>query len=344
MVDAAASDASAPGAGSDTDAHTPDALRPAGHDAHAPEAPTQAGFDGPAPDAPTPAGFDAHAPDAPALPGSDARAPDAPASCGYHDQGQRVPIGPDVEICLPPVACTPSETCPRGLGDCVDGRCVPRAGYRGLATVPEAWATYYCELSTGGCDGSVINPRPYEIAKAMSAKLGPVCADAPNTTETCVGIAATPPLMAGNSQIAIDPSTGQPVKLWGLGMTAASGACYRVIGPAGSAIVAIADRCAGYCQCGKSGGAVGECSACINSDDTTVACSCIGPAPPLYSASCASTPTCDWCASNNHPHFDLDNATFRHVCGPDGLMAGRCRLTTVTLVEDCYPPRPNWPL
>jgi len=268
--------------------------------------------------------------------------------CGYQGRGQVLRVGTELELCLPPVVCTPSETCPRGLGDCVAGRCQYKPGYHGLATLGEAWATYYCELATGGCDGSVLKPRPYELAKSISQTYGAVCADEPSAGGTCVGVAAAPPAMVGNSQIARDPTNGDYVSSWGLGMTAASGLCYRIAGNAGVAVVALSERCGGYCKCGGSA-AYEECSRCINAPDTTTECACVGTAPPLYGACCgagcggAPPGECDWCANNNHPHFDLDNATFRHVCGALGLQAGSCRLTKVEIIENCYPARPDWP-
>jgi hypothetical protein len=255
-------------------------------------------------------------------------------------------ITSNIEICLPPVICTPSETCPRGLGSCVNGKCVFNAGYEGLATLPQAWTTEYCDLPTGGCNGAVLNPLPYDVATAVAQMYGdPVCANEPDATGTCVGIAAPPPMMAGNSQLAIDPATGKEIALWGLGMTAASGLCYQLTGAGGTAIVAITDRCGGYCSC--NGSDFNECGDCINATDTTTKCPCVGTAPPLYTMccgnTCGGTGTCDWCANNNHPHFDLDNATFAHVCGSAGTLDGSCQLSQVQIVSNCYPAVPNWP-
>ncbi len=264
-------------------------------------------------------------------------------ACGYQGLGHLLQISADEQICVPPVVCTPSETCPRGLADCVAGKCVFKTGYHGLATLPEAWATYYCDLPSGGCDGSVQNPKPYELAKAIAAKFGPVCADSPDGTGPCVGIAAVPPLLAGNSQIALDPSTGGTVSPWGQGMTAASGLCYRITGPSGaSAVIGITDRCAGYCKCSPAN-TQNECSMCINAPDTTTDCPCVGSAPPLYGKSCDQALQCDWCASNNHAHFDLDNATFQHVCGAPGQHDGSCKLARVEVVTDCVAARADWP-
>ena len=60
-------------------------------------------------------------------------------SCGYQHRGSVLQVASGVSVCLPPVVCTPSETCPHGLADCVDGVCVFKPGYQGLATLPEAW-------------------------------------------------------------------------------------------------------------------------------------------------------------------------------------------------------------
>jgi hypothetical protein len=265
--------------------------------------------------------------------------------CGYKNKGEVVKVSADIEVCLPPVVCTPSETCPRGLGTCVNGKCQFAAGYSGIATLPEAWSTYYCDLKTGGCNGAVQNPLPYDVAKTVAATFGPVCADQPGATGTCVGIVAPPPVMAGNSQVAVDPATGKKVALWGLGMTAASGVCYEITGSGGTAVVAVTDRCAGYCKCGASD--FNECGNCINAADTQTQCACVGTAPPLHDhccgRGCSETKQCDWCANNNHPHFDLDTATFDHVCGPSGQTFGSCKLKSVKVIKDCYPPRPSWP-
>lgn len=285
-----------------------------------------------------------HGPPSPKGEVGDAAADRGPP-CGYQSRGERVQIGTDIELCLPPVVCTPSETCPRGLGDCVNGKCIFKPGYRGLATLAEAWTTQYCDLKTGGCNGSVQDPLPYDVARQIARDFGPVCAEG-DTTGTCVGIAAPPPLLAGNSQVAQDPLTGATVASWGLGMTAASGVCYELTGDGGTAVVAITDRCGGYCKCGAS--AFNECGTCINAGDTATQCPCVGAAPPVHATCCGRTCAsaggqCDWCANNNHPHFDLDDATFAHVCGPEGPRLGSCKLKKVKLIENCYPARPTWP-
>ena len=54
-----------------------------------------------------------------------------------------------------------------------------------------------------------------------------------------------------------------------------------------------------------------------------------------------STQQCDWCAANNHPHFDVDDDTFNHLCG-DQALKGSCQLTKANFVA-CFTPRADWP-
>eukprot|EP01126_Amoeba_proteus_P014653 TRINITY_DN1647_c0_g1_i2.p1 TRINITY_DN1647_c0_g1~~TRINITY_DN1647_c0_g1_i2.p1 ORF type:complete len:247 (-),score=29.08 TRINITY_DN1647_c0_g1_i2:63-803(-) len=75
----------------------------------------------------------------------------------------------------------------------------------------------------------------------------------------------------------------------------ACGKCWRLQGPAGEARVQITDCCAGYPH----------------------SCSCL---------ECPDKSDCDWCAHNDHLHFDLDLVSFKAVCGEEGYQAGDCRL------------------
>jgi hypothetical protein len=262
--------------------------------------------------------------------------------CGYRGSGVPLHVAAGIDVCLAPVVCT-SETCPPGLGQCVGGKCVFQAGYQGLATLPQAWATYYCDLTNAGCHGVGQVDFPEVTAqKVASAMHLPLCTTAAGGT-TCVGIAAAPPMVVGNSQQAIDPATGGYVKDWGLGMTEPAGLCYRLTGPGGTAIVALTDRCGGFCQCGGSG--YQECGACVSAPDMHPECPCVGTAPGLYTTCCGRTcggaaSSCDWCASNNHPHFDLDVATFNFLCASQANL-GSCQLSGVSYLP-CLPPT-AWP-
>ncbi len=264
--------------------------------------------------------------------------------CGYEARGKVLQIGADIELCLPPVVCN-AETCPPPLGDCVAGVCQFHGDYRGLATLPEAWATHYCDLAGQGCHGVSQLEFPEVTAQKLATALGhPLCGNAKAGDARCIGIVASPPMMVGNSELAVDPTSGERAYPWGLGMTEASGLCYEVSGPGGTALVAVTDRCGGYCTCKGSG--MQECGPCVNAEDMSPGCACVGTVPDLHGECCGrgcSTvkQDCDWCASNNHPHFDLDVDAFNWVCGADRVN-GSCRLSRARFVP-CTTPMPAWP-
>jgi hypothetical protein len=263
--------------------------------------------------------------------------------CGYEDRGRKLVVAEGIEVCLPEVTCT-SETCPPSLGTCVDGACVFQNGYQGLRTQPEAWATYYCTLANGSCHGVTQLEYPEVTAAKVSDELGLPTCDVATAGQRCVGIVASPPMMVGNSEEAIDPATGKKVRDFGLGMTEASGLCYEIVGPGGTAVVAVTDRCGGYCKCEGSGNQ--ECGPCVNAPDMEPNCACVGAVPGLHGECCGRgcpevKGDCDWCASNNHPHFDLDEAAYAHVCG-DEAMYGSCQLEAARYVP-CMAPDPRWP-
>jgi hypothetical protein len=285
--------------------------------------------------------------DAPTTPPYDAYVPVTPegGACGYMDAGIALHVGAGLDVCLPHVACN-AETCPPPLADCVNDACVFRAGYQGIATLPQAWVTYYCDLSGGGCRGITQVQYPEVTAQQIATARGlQLCDQATGGTAECVGVSAAPAMIVGNSQEAIDSQSGKPVTDWGQGLTEASGLCYELTGPGGTVLVAMTDRCGGYCKC--NGSAFEECGPCVNATDMQVECPCVGTAPPAYTACCGATcggtlnPTCDWCASNNHPHFDLDNGSFNHICGSLATM-GSCQLSAVRFVP-CPEGKAAWP-
>jgi len=79
----------------------------------------------------------------------------------------------------------------------------------------------------------------------------------------------------------------------------ACGECWSITGPGGSANIQVTDCCAGY---------PGHPS-CLSSSD----------------------PTCDWCASNDNQHFDLDWNSYATVCG-NQVNAGHCALSSATRI------------
>jgi hypothetical protein len=219
----------------------------------------------------------------------------------------------------------------------VNDRCVFHSGYAGVATLPEAWSTYYCQLSSAGCHGITQIEYPEVTAGKISAAKGyPLCDQAGAGSGECVGIAAAPATIVGNSQEAVDSQSGKGVADWGLGLTEASGLCYELTGPGGTVMVALTDRCGGYCEC--KGSSFEECGPCVNAPDMKVQCPCVGTVPGLYSNCCGNNcggtvnAQCDWCASNNHPHFDLDLGTFNHLCGASANL-GSCKVSKVSFVH-----------
>ena len=100
---------------------------------------------------------------------------------------------------------------------------------------------------------------------------------------------------------------------------------------------------------GRASGGQQECGECLAKGAETVApnCACVGPVPGSHDDCCGpecglpQQQTCDWCASNNHPHFDLDVDTFNWVCG-DEAIRGSCQLAVARWVE-CLEPRDDWP-
>jgi hypothetical protein len=264
--------------------------------------------------------------------------------CGANNLGRVLLVTDSIKVCLPPVVCTP-VTCPPSIGTCKDGKCVFKGDYKGLKTLKEAWATWYCDLKVGTCHGVEQFNYPEVTAQMVADKLGhDLCGD--SSAETCVGIVASPPMMVGNSQEAKDPATGGGVIKWGMGFTEANGLCYELTGPTGKKVIAaITDRCGGWCKCNGSG--VQECGGCINSSSMVPNCPCVGTVPGEFDSCCGAGETCsslnsqcDWCAANNHPHFDLDKKAFNQVCGDTDK--GSCRLTSAKFVP-CLPPHEGWP-
>ena len=229
-------------------------------------------------------------------------------------------ITPEIQVCLPPHMCNP-ETCPPTLGNCVADVCEYKNGYNGLATLPEAWATWYCEISTGGCQGVTSVEPVIKTAEKLAVLFNTTQCSTPKPG--CVGIAASSPMLVGNSQ---EAQLGG--RSWGLGLSEASNICYRLVGPGGDAIVALTDRCGGYCTCGSTMPNIGECGPCVSSPLLKPNIPCVSNGPQSQNAQC------DWCANNNHAHFDLDLHTFNYVCGIDSPK-GSCKFSKVEIVECC---------
>ena len=280
-------------------------------------------------------------------------------------KGKIVKVNDNVNIYVPEVTCT-SVTCPKTMGECQpDGTCKWKNGFVPLLQYPHAMSTNYCELETGGCAGSMGDPRNF-IAKArehiLSGKSLQPPPNGPVDENTIFGVTAPPPIMVGNSGEGVDTITGERTKNWGQGMSPYTGIAYDIIGPGGGrAIIFIYDRCAGYCgsSCGDQDPKenVAECGHCASKQDANVkpGCPCVGTVPGLYDDCCGLSNygcsslfnSCDWCASQNHPHFDLDNTTYNNVCKVEGVLdIGSCELKVVTPFQFSNPLElwvGNWP-
>ena len=216
-------------------------------------------------------------------------------------------ISANITVYVPWFYCL-AENCPSPFGTCnrTSNTCEYIAPYMGLATYPEAFATHYCTLEPGGCVGvTQINP-PYTTAGYIASNWSiPICQDM-TTPETCVGIHASPSRQNGNAQTAVYVNNGSAVTNWGMGLTEASGVCFRLTGATGKqVIVAQTDRCGGYCECGSTQPTFEECGPCVNAANLTPNCPCVGTVLDLYPTCCglsiyscpATEVKCDWCAS-----------------------------------------------
>eukprot|EP00483_Globobulimina_turgida_P000879 UN00880 len=232
-------------------------------------------------------------------------------------------------------ACTPLacdyDMCDPGLGKCnnsyavIDSQCEysESGNYSGVASFPYGVSTEYCTLSNGqGCEGGACGNH---ISTALLSQYG------------VTGIAAVNPWLFG-----LDENRNKAS--WGQGCTTNSKICYYLDGPGGSANIMITDRCAGYCTidlktllCDPNGQGAADCGQCVLSyyDPTKIHpnCPCIGTDGDMYPTCCGNDPSCgtplnaqcDWCAGNNHAHFDLDYGTFNRVCGSQAYK-GHCVL------------------
>jgi hypothetical protein len=208
-------------------------------------------------------------------------------------------------------------------------------------------ATNYCDLESGGCSGALGDPRDFInnvkncVMKGTSPESPPY---GPVDANTRFGVTANPPIMIGDSAESYDLINNKQVSTSYQGSTPYSGICYDVKGPAGRAILVPYDRCAGYCKegCGKTPvnpntGNL-ECGSCLQSPDFKPKpnCPCVGKTP-ANSECCGKTDygcettdgQCDWCASQNHPHFDLDGITFNTVFDDKAIQRGSGELTSV---------------
>eukprot|EP01084_Bolivina_argentea_P058027 105959_1 len=244
------------------------------------------------------------------------------ASCGTM---QMQKIGTNSYVCLPN-ACD-YDMCDPGLGTCNNSYAAINSGcefsvsgnYTGMSTFPYGVSTEYCTLGSGsGCQGGACGTR---LSSAVLSKYG------------VTGIAAVNPAIFGLDENRVKYMSG----IWGQGCTTNSSICYYLEGPAASVNVMITDRCAGYCNCQGSKTSWYDCGQCDLSwnDPSKIypSCPCVGNDGDMYKTCCGNDPECsvplnaqcDWCAGNNHAHFDLNIEAFNKICGSQAVR-GHCVL------------------
>jgi len=157
-------------------------------------------------------------------------------------------------------------------------------------------STYYCELDNEGCDGGACYGT---MVLSKNASTNPNTYVLPDNVD---GIAAV--------------DLGRFASSWNV--TAGCSKCYkiypdpRVIPSNGKPqVVQVTDKCGGY------PGAATCVSVCCQGPWNVDHCA---TRIPPGTGNCKTG--CDWCAAGDHPHFDLDIASFRAIFGVPGVDEG----------------------
>jgi len=240
-----------------------------------------------------------------------------------------------------------------GRGSCSNNACVCTNGYTGRdCSIPPGGFPYprpvgavtqFCQLESGGCTpGMCIGGASNALPSFTNA----------NLPDGIMGIAAVNPTLYGSRYAyssvrrGIDQTVGGSYSYVGQGC----GQCFRLERNSSQVTVVIIDRCAGDCKatqdqtCTPSGEWERECGVCDALGQKSVpVCSCYSTEAKIYNGICngKNSVICDWCAGNDHPHFDLDNTSFNKVCG-DQSNRGHCELTNIEMIA-CGPLKGPWP-
>jgi len=224
-----------------------------------------------------------------------------------------------------------------GHGFCNSGAClcdpgwtnfdcsVPKGGFPYY--VPPASATWFCSLSSGGCDPGMCVGGDGAQWSGLNGNLPP----------GITGVAAVNPTLYGERRSSAQTPGGQ-YSYVGSGCFA----CYKLTHAQTSVNVIVVDRCAGDCRgtpahyCDPNGlNGESECGNCLAEGIQPIpVCSCYSPNATAYNGLCQGNQNiiCDWCAQNDHPHFDLDQDTYNTLCGSDAP-AGHCNLDSADLID-----------
>jgi len=179
---------------------------------------------------------------------------------------------------------------------CASGLCCSQYGYCGTTS---AFCGTGCQA---GCTGSSSSSSGSNGGYTYPAVATYYCSlSNPSAVGSCFpGSCGTYSSINGHGIAAINPLAFDGTSACEY-QGSSCGSCYHIVGPVNSATVAVTDCCAGY-----------------------VADQSCETAPPGV--------TCDWCAKNDHMHFDLDLDTFSSICGSAGLNAGHCAISSFAKV------------
>jgi len=241
-----------------------------------------------------------------------------------------------------------------GYGSCVNNNsCACTSGYTGRDcstpsggfpyTPPVAAVTYFCQLENGGCTAGMCIGGASGVFSSFTTA---------NLPDGITGIAAVNPTLYGSryyyssARRAINQTVGGSYTFVGQGC----GACYKLTKGSVSITVTVIDRCAGDCKaqqngvCDPSGAYESECGICqANNQKSVPVCSCYSPDATKYNGICLgkNNVICDWCAGNDHPHFDLDSTSFNKICQGEAA-SGHCNLDGFQSIS-CNPFKGPWP-
>lgn len=273
-----------------------------------------------------------------------------------------VTIAPNISIYLPRIETTP-DTCLTSLGGTAlnESYCSWTGSYKPWNTRQAFATSYQCSNGNIQCPFILGDPTPvFTAAQQYSiGKIGPLGSI---TASTIFGYVALPPMMIGNyrgtaSNANPNSFTSNPIISSNQGTTSISTLCYDVQGVNGARAILIAGyRCAGDCFTDISGTTctnssnqlLNDCSLCAENSANTIQPGppCIGSVGDLYPSCYGNGPyctgpnqgngdPCEWCSSQNHPHFaivdsnNINRPVLTQICGFDDAANGVCQLNFV---------------
>jgi len=205
----------------------------------------------------------------------------------------------------PPPPPPPSSSSACG-GGCTSGQCCSQYGYCGTG---DAYCGAGCQ--SGPCSGGSSSPPPPSTPPAISSNQDgmngkPIIAtwycSLDGSQGSCFpgSCGTSGPAISGYGIAALNPGAFEDDSSnTCIYQSSSCGQCWALTGPGGTANIQVTDCCAGY---------AGNPS-CLSSSEAD----------------------CDWCASNDNFHFDLDWNSYATVCAGQ-TNAGHCQLSSATLI------------